>query len=390
MRFRTQSFSIWGLSGMDVSLALLLTAIVVFQVTLPQPIFVGGEFVAEVDGMSGGLGTYVLAIGSVLPLAFRTRWPAPVFVIVTICAALYVAVPHPRAIVIAGPLLAMYSAAVAFGTRRSWLLVLMGIGLAVAASALSVSASNVVGAAAATFSLLAATALLGGSVRSRRELRAEEIRSAHEAAQRRLEEERTLIAREVHDLVGHSLTLMTLQADAATVALGAGETASAESALAVIAGTGRSSLRDLRSVLDVLTDYDQGQSESPVSDLGSVERLVEAVRDTGLEVRYLVDGDLSAVPTVAAVSAFRIIQESLTNVVRHSSARSATVTLTACASSLELEVINDGVVNSNHYVEGRGIRGMRERVAALNGTIEVGRVGQGRFRVVAVIPFVDG
>lgn len=379
---------VWvGVRRGDVLLAISLAVVIALQIAAPDS---GRGGFLDLPATEATLWAYVLGLGSALPLILKRRWPVPVFAITLLSGVLYMTQPYPRALVIAGPLFAMYSAALMFGSRRSWWLVAVGICVATGASAFSLSTSLTVQVGVAAFGLFAATALLGNAVRSRREIWAEQGRAEREEAQRRIEEERMRIAREIHDIMGHSLTMMTLQSDAALAALRAGQSDSAQSALVTISETGRASLKDLRSTLDVLTSPDESTQMSPVVGIEHVDSLVDSVRDTGIEVDYRLEGDLAEVPTVVAIAAYRIVQESLTNMVRHSGARHASVAISPGAGELKLEVIDDGRFDADHVAEGRGVRGMRERVAALGGTIEIGPDEWHRFRVDATIPFSRG
>ena len=251
---------------------------------------------------------------------------------------------------------------------------------------MTVSVSYTVAQLVAIFALLGLSAALGHTAQTRRELFEEVKRKRDEASLRRVEEERLRIARDVHDIMAHSLTLMTLQADAGSTAVGDAEKSAA--AFTVIGDTGRATLRDLRSMLAVLTSAgDDDSPREPVADLGQLEALVRSVRETGLDVTLETSGDLAAVPSAEGVSAYRVVQESLTNVVRHAHAQHARVSVRASASELVAEVLDDGVGGEPPAsTEGRGLAGMRERVGVLGGTIAIGPAETGGFVVRADIP----
>jgi signal transduction histidine kinase len=334
-----------------------------------------------------GLWPYLVAAGCFLPLMWRTRFPGPVFIATSIFTVLYMAMAWPPAIVLAGPWLALYTFGSRYGGSRAVPLAIVTVGVSLGISALTVSQSLTVLQAVGMFALLAVAGALGHGVRTRKQL-FDEIRRAHdEADRRRIDDERLRIAREVHDTLAHSLTLMTVQADAGVASFD-GRPERAREALAIIGDTGRSALRDLRSMLDVLTEGEPDSPRTPVADLARVPELVESVREAGLDTRLDTEGDLGSVPTVAEVAAYRIVQESLTNAVRHSGATVARVRLAVHADRLEIEVTDDGHASQEaEFSPGRGIRGMRERVAALGGEFEAGPVANGGFQVAARIPF---
>jgi signal transduction histidine kinase len=342
---------------------------------------------SRVPTPGAGIWPYVVAAGCFLPLALRERWPGPTFAVVSVFTILYMAIPWPPAIVLVGPWLALYTFGSRYGGSRAVPLAISVVGISLGISALSVSQSLSVLQAVGMFALLAVAAAMGHGVRTRTQLFNEIDRAREEADHRRIDDERLRIAREVHDIMAHSLTLMTVQADAGAASFD-NQPERARDALGIIGETGRSTLKDLRSMLDVLTAGEEDSPRAPVADLTRVAELIESVRDAGLETSLEVGGDLDPVPTVVAVAAYRIVQESLTNAVRHSGAAVAHVILTAQSDALEIEVIDDG--HASHGAEfepGRGIRGMRERVAALGGTFEAAPVPHGGFRVQARIPF---
>jgi signal transduction histidine kinase len=334
-----------------------------------------------------GLWPYVVAAGAFLPLLWRQRFPGTVFIVSSAFTILYLAMAWPPAIVLAGPWLALFTFGSRYGGSRAVPLAVVTVGVSLGISALSVSQSLSVLQAVGMFALLAFAGTLGHSVRTRTQL-FDEIRRAHdEADRRRIDDERLRIAREVHDIMAHSLTLMTVQADAGAASFD-NQPERAREALGIIGDTGRSTLKDLRSMLDVLTAGEVDSPREPVADLTRVTELVESIREAGLETTLSIEGGLDAVPTVVAVAAYRIVQESLTNAVRHSGAAVARVELAAHSDQLEIVVTDDGHASHGAEIEpGRGIRGMRERVTALGGTFQAAPLPHGGFRVTARIPY---
>lgn len=342
-----------------------------------------------------GILPFVVAAACFLPLAWRNDYPVAVLIATAVLTGVYLSLPWPPAIVILAPMIALFTVAERYGGRRT---VPVGIAIGVVVlgvSALTVSVSYTVAQAVALLALLGLSAALGHSTQTRRELfeeiqrkRAEEMRRHEEEDLRRIEEERLRIARDVHDIMAHSLTLMTLQADAGLA--GAQDSEKVTAAFTVIGDTGRATLRDLRSMLSVLAgDTDEASPREPVASLAQLEQLITSVRETGLEVTLDAKpaAELAELPGAISVSAYRIVQEALTNVVRHANAKHVTVSVDAGGNDLTLAVVDDGDGGKmDTSGSGRGLLGMAERVEVLGGTISVGPATEGGFAVRATIP----
>jgi signal transduction histidine kinase len=322
-----------------------------------------------------------------VPLAWRRHHPGVALVATSVFTGFYLAMSWPPAIVILAPMTALFTVAERYGGRRAIPVGIVLGAIVLGVSAMTVSVSYTVAQLVAIFALLGLAAALGHGSRTRRELFEEVKRKREEESLRRVEEERLRIARDVHDIMAHSLTLMTLQADAGLIATTDAEKASA--AFTIIGDTGRATLRDLRSMLSVLAgDTGPDSPREPLPDLGQLEGLVRSVRETGLDVGLAATGDIAAVPSAVAVSAYRIVQEALTNVVRHARAKCATVRVDLKNDTLALLVIDDGIGpgESTSDSQGRGLAGMRERVEVLGGTLTAGPADGGGFEVRATIP----
>ncbi len=229
-------------------------------------------------------------------------------------------------------------------------------------------------------------------VSTRRERAAELKHTQAEEARRRASEERLLIARELHDVLAHNISLINVQAGVALHLLDE-RPDQARPALAAIKDASKEALGELRSVLDILRQADDGSHapRAPTAGLRDLDGLVERTRAAGLDVSLEVDGEARPVPAGVDLAAFRIVQEALTNVVRHAGADRATVRLTYGDDELRVQVDDDGRGSSapppaGDHPGGRGIAGMQERVHALGGRFEAGpRPGRG-FRVRASLP----
>jgi signal transduction histidine kinase len=238
---------------------------------------------------------------------------------------------------------------------------------------------------------VAVAALAGIAVANRRAYARSLRGQAEREARRRIDEERLRIARELHDVVAHTMATITVQAAAASQLLTSSPERAAE-ALAAIRACSKDGLRELRAILDVLRNADEpSDPTAPVPGLARLDALAERVRQAGVPVTLMVGGEPRPLPAVTDVSAFRIIQEALTNTVRHAGPATVTVTVTYGAEDLRIEVRDDGTGGAARdgaavRAAGHGLRGMRERAAAAGGTIQVGPAEEGGFRVAACLP----
>ncbi len=229
-------------------------------------------------------------------------------------------------------------------------------------------------------------------VRVRRERWVRERAEREAAARRRADEERLRIARELHDVLAHSISVINVQAGVGLALLDQ-DPEQARTALTTIKAASKEALGEVRQVLDTLRapGASGAAPRSPAPGLDRLEELTGQAADAGLAVRVEVEGERTALPPGADLAAFRIVQEALTNVVRHSSSRNAHVLLHYAPGELELRVDDDGPAAGGEVTGGgNGLVGMRERAAALGGTVAAGPRPDGGFRVRARIPFRGG
>ncbi|MDJ0460292.1 sensor histidine kinase [Streptomyces sp. H27-C3] len=223
-------------------------------------------------------------------------------------------------------------------------------------------------------------------VRVRQEQWARERVERAEAEKRRADEERLRIARELHDVLAHSISVINVQAGVGLALLDSAPE-QARSALTTIKAASKEALGEVRQVLDTLrTPGDAPRAPAP--GLDRLGELVEQASGAGLTVEIETDGLRAALPPGADLAAFRIIQEALTNVVRHSGSRSARVRLGYTLGRLDLRIDDEGPATTGGDAggSGNGLVGMRERAASLGGTIEAGPRPDGGFRVEATLP----
>ncbi len=217
------------------------------------------------------------------------------------------------------------------------------------------------------------------------------IRAQAEETRRRAGEERLRIAHELHDVLGHNISLISVQAGVALHLMDK-QPEQARVALAVIRDASKEALRELRSVLDVLRQGDEAAPRAPSPGLASLNDLVTRAAEAGLQVQTAISGNLQGLPASVDLTAFRIIQEALTNVMRHSGQSSSSVQVTCNAQELTLRIDNAvgseaGGNPSGHEIGlGQGILGMKERATALGGVVEAGRRPDGGFRIFARLP----
>jgi signal transduction histidine kinase len=214
-------------------------------------------------------------------------------------------------------------------------------------------------------------------------------RTRAEEDRRRAGEERMRIARELHDVLAHNISLINVQAGVALHLMDE-QPGQSRSALEAIKQASNDALHELRSVLDILRQGGDAP-RSPTSGLDSLDGLVANAAAAGLEVRIRVEGTPRALPAGVDLAAFRIVQEALTNVTRHAGPATATVLVAYGDDGLTVQVDDDGKgVGSAGGRSGNGIRGMRERAAALGGELFTGPRAGGGFRVSAHLPLPKG
>jgi signal transduction histidine kinase len=246
--------------------------------------------------------------------------------------------------------------------------------------------------------LFAIAWVLGDNIRTRRAYLAElEARAARlerereEQAERAVIEERTRIARELHDVIAHNVSVMVVQASAGEDVFDR-DPARARESLSAVASTGRAALTELRRLLGVIrAEEDDDAGYAPQPGIEYLNELVGQIRETGLTVDLSVLGEPRELPEGVGLCAYRIVQEALTNTLKHADASRAQVSVRYVADALELEVVDDGraapVVNGD--TSGHGLIGMRERVALFGGELSVGpRSGRG-FLVSARLPLEE-
>jgi signal transduction histidine kinase len=223
----------------------------------------------------------------------------------------------------------------------------------------------------------------------RRERRAQDRSVMELDARHRSDEERLRMARELHDVIGHNISLINIQAGVGLDLMDA-DPAQARAALAAVRTVSGQALGELRAMLSALRESDEEAPRTPAPGLGRLPELISLTSVAGLDVTTGVSGRRRALPAAVDLAAYRIVQESLTNVARHAGPTSATVLLTYGEDDLCIEVTDDGCAASRHSARaGTGIPGMCERARALGGQLEAGPLPGRGFRVRARLPLGD-
>ena len=363
-------------------------------------IFVASR-VTQAEGTAIPAGAVALLVVQSVALVFRRRWPMAVYSVVGIGTVLYAWLGYPEAAGGLGVLLAIYTVAAHVPLREA----IVAAGIYIVGMALSligfarddgVALDVFLGDFLVNLLALILAFTVGVTIRTRRayvaslEARAALLeREREENALLAVALERGRIARELHDVVAHSVSVVVVQATAAERQVET-DPAAAREAMRNVASVGRDALAEMRRVLGVLRD-DAGAGLVPQPGIDGLRELARTMEDAGLPVELSVQGDERPLPASAALSAYRIVQEALTNTLRHAGPARARVMLRYLPDAVEVRVSDNGAgsIDQPAALEdggGRGIIGMRERVALFGGELEAGPRPEGGYAVRALIP----
>jgi signal transduction histidine kinase len=371
----------------DVLLALFVAAAAI----------VGTQLAVHAGGGEGPIDppAYLLLLAGASSLALRNRYPVAALLTVAATTVPYVWLGYPGGFYTLAVGVAIW-AAVSHGHRLAAAAV--GIGLVgVMAGAVVVVASGHVGDADAPIwfgGWLVASFVLGEVSRSRREYleqveqRAMDAeRTREEEARRRAGEERMRIARELHDVLAHNISMINVQAGVAVHLLDR-QPEQARTALIAINDASKEALRELRATLGVLRGVDEADPRAPAPGLARLDDLVASASAAGLDVKVATTGNQRPLPPGTDLAAYRIIQESLTNVARHARAHEVAISIDYGAREVTITVDDDGdgPPPGNALRAGNGLTGMRERASTAGGQLETGPRPEGGFRVRARLP----
>ena len=334
-----------------------------------------------------------LVVVAAAMVAIARRWPLPALLVSFAATLAYYALGYGTdSSFFVGLLATAYLSATAGARLRTAVFALAIPAAFLAASQLGLASDR---AGALPFSVIVVGGLIAGQAaaeyRARAERRTE--RAREEEALRRLAEERLRIARELHDVVSHSIAMINVQSSAALHVMEE-RPGQAREALLAIKSASHDALRDLRGILGLLHQADDEEPRGPAAGLSEVGTLVDSVRRAGLQVAMEMDGDGGRLPSAIDLAAYRVVQEALTNVVRHAPGAAATVAVHRKPDLLLVEVRDDGrsepQAAGGRQGAGRGLAGMRERVQAAGGVLEAGPRPGGGFTVRARLPLLSG
>jgi signal transduction histidine kinase len=407
----------------DVVLAVALAVIAVVSemrqdhgLVVRAVLRVNGDAYPYVQQAGVSVSEVVLAVMASLPLAARRRYPITVF---WILFASILALSNPPIVLFAAVVIGAYSAVAHSPYRVPAIGALMLAAVIVAAK--SSNAIPQIPNSLSPFVILVPVAYVANAIRKWRQQTAANLArirvlelGQEEATREAVELERARIARELHDVVTHNVSVMVVQAGAARKVMDASPEQATQALLAVEA-SGRTAMAELRQVMGLLTSAAEGPQDAgppaqpagagagtafgvgadswfaPQPDLDQLEPLVDRVRAIGVPVKLEVLGTPRPLSPGVGLAAYRVVQEALTNTVKHAVGASATVTVTYGAQDLRLDIADTGGLPGEGAAAGnrRGLLGLRERLAVYGGTLEAARRPTGGFRVTAVIPWEE-
>ena len=329
----------------------------------------------------------LIAIAGPASLYLLRKRPRSVLVFITAITFLYVALGYPYGPVFASFVGAVFSNIARGNRAEAWGAVAGAVVLSMVArlTILDEGWSWPAFAGVLAWSLLVLAA--GELVRVNRARMVEFRRARTEERRREAGEERLRIARELHDVVAHHMSLIHVQAGVALHIVDR-RPEQVETALTIIKDASKEALTELRALIGVLRADGEQAPRAPIARLDALDELADRTSHTGITTTVEVTGDLAAVPTAVGSAAYRIVQEAVTNVVRHSGATRARIDVTVGPDDLDVSVTDNGRGPGSDDPEhaGTGLRGMRERAAALGGRIDLTAAPGGGARLHATLP----
>jgi signal transduction histidine kinase len=375
----------------DVAFAVVMTAVIVAGTygeahpSQPTDKIVSGHPVPHTPA-----GAFLLIAVAGLVLAGRRRYPLTTLAASTSAVATFSLLGYVNGAALLLPTAALYAVAKTGTVRRA----VTAAGVTLMALMGATAAANPFGVTGGGFDLipgLIAAALSAGlAVNNRRAYIASIQARAEDDARRRVDEERLRIARELHDVVAHTMATINVQAGVAAHVF-AQQPDAAAAALQAIKIASKDGLRELRAILNVLRRADETDTAAPAPGLAQLDALVASSTRAGLATSLTLTGDVQPLPPEVDLAAYRIVQESLTNAIRHAGPATATVSLTYGDAELQIDVVDTGhgAPATASPGTGHGLIGMRERAASVGGAVAAGPARQGGYQVAARLP-LDG
>jgi signal transduction histidine kinase len=364
VRLPSRGFRWWNPPLVDVVIAAVVAAAQVGFTTLAAEHQTGHS---AMDALA-----YFLLAASAASLLIRSRYPREALALAVAFTLAYWLLDYPRGPIFIAQLVAFVTVIVRGYRGFGWTTLLVGfLGFGLLGGVTGAEHVSV-GSAVASGAWLLALGAGAELLRTRTERAAESRRRRREESLRRVGEERLRIARELHDVLAHNVSLINVQAGVALHLLDT-HPEQAEPALAAIKQASAETLREMRSVLGTLRRADEQAPRAPASTLMALDKLIDRMRLAGLEVEVTVEGQRRRLPQPVDLAAYRVVQEALTNVARHATSKAARVCLRYGEDELTVEVSNGaGGAVPRPFVEGNGIVGMRERAHGLGGEFTVG------------------
>jgi signal transduction histidine kinase len=360
---------------------------------------VGSQFAESPMQVAGYRDTDALAVAfgllTTLPVYWRRRRPLPALAVS--CAGIFaVSVGDYRVNNLPIATLFLVYAVGAYARRTPALAGLVLVNATILAIWIAGDPSLDIAGAGFNMTLFSGAWLAGQVVQARASTTEARLAEAQERAEshrqqeaRAVAEERLRLAQELHDVVAHSMSVIAVQAGMGAHVIDE-RPADAKAALAAISETSRRTLQEMRRLLGVLRDEEGERSHTPAPGLGELPALVDEVRKAGVDVTFSMEGELGCVPHGVELSAYRLVQEGLTNVIKHAGPAVATVSVRCEPTEVLVEVTDDGRgAAASNGGGGHGLRGMRERVAVWGGTFDAGPRAGGGFRIAARLPFEE-
>jgi signal transduction histidine kinase len=320
-------------------------------------------------------------ITAAVALAVRRLLPVTVLAIITAAVCLYLVGGYPYGPILLSLAIAVYTVAAHRPLRAA--------ATAAAGSLVLLALAGLIGggldmeAVAPQVAWVAGPLAIGVTVRVGRE---QVLQNRRDEARRQADAERLRVAQEVHDVVGHGLAAIMMQADIALHVLPR-QPEQAEAALTAISRTSRESLDELRATLGAVRRGNDADDRSPAPGLARLNALVDRTRAVGVPVAVDVTGPVASLPAAVDLAAYRIVQESLTNVLRHAGTATASVHVTLADANLTVSISDTGCgAPPTPARNGHGLAGMKERASALGGTLTAGPRPEGGFTVTATLP----
>jgi signal transduction histidine kinase len=368
-----------SLTADRVALGLAAVVVVLAAASTDDP--EAGATERSLDGWAA-----LLLVTACLILLGSRRFPSTAALAVLGVSFLWYGVGYTSGLINVATLVAFYCLGATDGERRTF--AVAGVAVAALLVGMVVFRDESVWSGLTAAGYVVMAVLFGEFVRTRQLLvdhLAERAAQAEADAERWVVEERLRIARDVHDMLAHTVSAMTVQAEVAADALDRDSDA-VRAAVQAIRQAGAEALGDVRATVAVLRSGVDPMGAAPAPRISDIEGLVDTAREQGLDVELDIALPRRPLPEMMELTAFRVVQEGITNVVRHAGARSAWVTVREAGSALVVEVRDDGRARPGAVTAGYGLRGMAERVESIGGELWHGRPADGGWVVRASLP----